>query len=147
MISSYQFYFSFIRLLTTDQSFKKRDKIRSKESLETEEEAEKRYEANRVKIKSGKKKSHNHGNERNYDWDRKGCLQEVERYKDGDIINYSKLGKTYGLKNRKGQLAKNRGQLVKQFLVKNKIDLSRFRPARNSKPTTIKPRRAKKRYC
>ena len=145
IIYSFELNFCF-RVLTTDQSFRKRAKNRRKESLETDDQAKSRYQADQEKIKSGKKKPHNHGNERYYDWDRQGCLREVRTYQDGAVINFAKLGKLYGLKNKKGQLAGNRGQLVKQFLVKNGIDLSRFQPARNWKNNTIKPRKAKKRY-
>ncbi|XP_066932129.1 uncharacterized protein [Clytia hemisphaerica] len=132
------------RVLTTNQSFRKRGRVRSKESLETDEQAENRFRKEQEKIKSGKKKPNNHGNERNYDWNREGCLREVKKLKDGDVINYSVLGKTYGLRNKNGKSARNRGQLVKQFLIKNKIDVSRFRPAKINR--TSKARKARLKY-
>ena len=127
--------------MTEDLSYRKRDRLRRKESLESEEQAEKRSKIEQEKVRTGKKKRKNHGNERNYDWNREGCLREVKSYKEGDVINYSKLGKTYGILNQKGYFASNRGQLVKQFLVKNKIDVSKFRPVKISQDTR-RPRKA-----
>ena len=76
----------------------------------------------------GEKKPHNHtGSLELYFWDRGSCLEEVKQYNPQDEINFSALAKRYPITVVKsGKLAANPGQIVKQYLIENGIDVDSF---------------------
>ena len=59
-------------------------------------------------------------------FDKVGLINEVNSYDDNDSINYSRLAEKYHVCNKQGKLAKNGGQVVKEFLLSENICLSRF---------------------
>ena len=58
---------------------------------------------------------------------KKTLLDEVALYSDGEQLNFSRIAKNYNIRNRKGELAKNGRQIVKEFLIHNDVDLNRFK--------------------
>ena len=81
-----------------------------------------------VSLFEGLAKPHNHiGSSDLYAWGKQACLDEVRNYQTGDEINYSALAKQYPITVVKtGKMALNQGQIVKQYLVENGIDVDQF---------------------
>ena len=112
---------------------------------ETKKDATSRKEKENSKIATGVKQKRDHvGNENAYLWEAEECLREVSGYQDGDVINYSQLAKKYNMKNKHQEYPQNGGQIVKEYLVNNGIDVSKFEPAVKRR---IGIRRAIRRYA
>ena len=78
------------------------------------------------KRKSGLKRPYNHvGKTDTYVWDKLSCLQEVQKYKPKDEINFSKLARKYNLKLN-GKLPSNSGQVMRKLLEEENIDIEKF---------------------
>ena len=94
---------------------------------------------------AGKRQRKNHcGNFNRMTWDKEALKREVETYKDGDKVNWSELARRYNVTNRKGEIAKNGGQIVQDWLVSQGVNLHRFKkPQEISKKQRV--RRKKKR--
>ena len=110
------YLFLFYRTYGTDISMRKRQKIRS-ESFESNSECNNRL------LKNTKVKKHGSA----VSWNSKECLNEVQMY-DSEVkfINFTGLAKKYDMKNKEGNIPGNGGQVVKEFLIENGIDLSSF---------------------
>ena len=51
----------------------------------------------------------------------------MQSYNEGSTINYSSLAKKYNICNKAGQPAKNGGQIVKEFLKEQQVNVNMFR--------------------
>lgn len=60
-------------------------------------------------------------------WKKEELKAEVESYEDGKFVSWSKLAQTYNVLNSKGELAKNGGQIVKEWLKSVGVDTERFK--------------------
>ena len=60
-------------------------------------------------------------------FDKTNLLQEVQSYNVGSTINYSSLAKKYNICNKAGQPAKNGGQIHKEFLKEQQVNVNMFR--------------------
>ena len=91
-------------------------------------------------------KPHDHvGSLENFNWhSRDDCLEEVNCYKPGDVINFSDLAKRYPITIAKtGNNPTNEGQVLKKFLEISGVDISKFQSKGNE---TQRIRRKKLRY-
>ena len=112
--------------------------------FESKKDAASRKENDEEKITMGLKRKHDHiDNISAYTWNADGWLKEVSEYDDGHQINYSQLAKKYNMKNKSNEYPPNGGQIVKEYLIDNGIDVSKFEPA-VKRSTRI--RRALRRY-
>ncbi|CAB3983541.1 Hypothetical predicted protein [Paramuricea clavata] len=66
------------------------------------------------------------------EWDQEAMKAEVMAYGNGILVNWSELGRRYGIKNTSGNLAQNR-QIAFEWLKSKGVDVERFkkRPAGN----------------
>ena len=87
-----------------------------------------------------KKKKRRMGNIDAVTWDKNGLKLEVEAYEDGTKINWTELARRYEITNKKGQIAKNGGQIAQEWLISQGVNLHRFK-----RPSTAdrQPRRKK----
>ena len=60
-------------------------------------------------------------------WDKEALKLEVERYPEGEIINWSDLARRYNVKNKKGEIAKNGGQIVQDWLISQGVNIHQYR--------------------
>lgn len=59
-------------------------------------------------------------------WDKEVLKAEGEGYNENHLINWKELASRYNVCNKSGQLAKNGGQIVKEWLVSQGVDVTRF---------------------
>lgn len=86
------------------------------------------------------KRKRHAGNFEAMTWDKDGLKNEVEGYGDETKVNWSELARRYQIKNKKGQIAKNGGQIAQEWLISQGVNLHRFsRPSENER----QPRRKK----
>ena len=73
-------------------------------------------------------------------WDKNALKLAVEAYEDGTKINWTELARRYEITNKKGQIAKNGGQIAQEWLTSQGVNLHRFK-----RPSTAdrQPRRKK----
>ena len=76
----------------------------------------------------------------NYIFDRQECLDCVEK-NEGDSLNFSELAVRFNLRHKNGNLPKNGGQILKQFLIESDCNLERF-----DNKNTLRIRKRKRRY-
>ena len=96
------------------------------QQFETKSDAEERTLNNKEDTEAGRKRRRNPiGNLAKYEWQPEECLSYVNNY-DGSLVNFSKLARTFGLKDNDAFVKDNKNQVVKQFLVNNGIDIDRF---------------------
>jgi len=88
------------------------------------------------------KKNHT-GNFEAINWDKETLKQEVEGFPDGYLINYSLLAREYNVCGSSGQIMQNGGQIVKEWLISQGVDLSRFKTIRNDNGKVIRRRKRK----
>lgn len=78
-------------------------------------------------------------------WNGEALKTEVLNYSDGHQINWSKLAQKHNVRNKANELAKNGGQIVKEWLSKESVDVHRFASKRKSddkeNPTIRRKRR------
>lgn len=60
-------------------------------------------------------------------WDKETLKAEVEGYDKHTVVNWSQLAVKYNITNKKGELAKNGGQIAKEWLTSVGIDTSQFK--------------------
>ena len=89
-----------------------------------------------------KKKDHT-GDIESMIWDKEALKREVEGYNDNHIFSYRKLAKRFNVRNKSGEVAKNGGQIVKEYLLSQNVNLARFPSKRKSENPV--PRRKKRR--
>ena len=73
-----------------------------------------------------KKKKDHTGNTDAMHWDKQAMKQEVEGYEDTHFINFQELADRYNVQNDEGGKANNGGQIVKEWLLANNVNLDRF---------------------
>lgn len=141
----YIYIYLFTRCLGARQSFAERNRERLDMAFETRDAARERVESQAKAEKEGKRKGKIHtGNFQKMTWDKEGLRQEVESYEDGKQINWAELARNYKITNKKGQVAKNGGQIAKECLILEGLNLHRFkRPSTTEDPARI--RRKKRR--
>ena len=96
--------------------------------------AEKRKETTNLEneVPPSKKKRHA-GNFDKVSWDKNGLKEEVESYEGDTNVNWSDLARRYQITNKKGQIAKNGGQIAQEWLISQGVNLHRFnRPSENA---------------
>ena len=60
-------------------------------------------------------------------WKKEELKAEVESCEDAKFVSWSKLAQTYNVLNSKGELSKNGGQIVKEWLKSVGVDTERFK--------------------
>ena len=60
-------------------------------------------------------------------WDKQALLEEVNSYADGTVIGWSALARQDQVKNKNGELAKNGGQIVQEYLRSQGVDVTKFK--------------------
>ena len=106
------------------QSLAARQRERLAMCFESYEEAKRRCETSQ---KAENEKRSPIGNFKNMQWDKQALLEEVNSYADGTVINWSALARQYQVKNKNGELAKNGGQIVQEYLKSQGVDVSKFK--------------------
>jgi hypothetical protein len=81
----------------------------------------------RKQVATVTKKRNPVGNLDNIAFEKEKMKQEVESYLDGMVVNWSHLAQRYNIKNTKGELAKNGGQIAQKWLKSEGIDTTRFK--------------------
>lgn len=104
------------------QSLAARQRERLAMCFESFEEAKLR---NQVQVSSQKKSPV--GNLGNIQWDKQALLEEVNGYTNGTVINWSELARRYEVKNKNGELAKNGGQIVQEYIRSQGVDVSKYK--------------------
>ena len=99
-------------------------------------------EKNELEPRQKKKKDHT-GDMESMSWDKVGLKREVEGYEDNQIFSWRDLAIRYNVCNKAGEVAKNGGQIVKEWLLSQKVDLARFSEKQkcSSVPITRKQKR------
>ena len=73
-----------------------------------------------------KAKKNHVGKFQKMNWDKENLLEEVRGYEDGKIVSWRALATKYNVCNSKGVLANNGGQIVKEYLVNQDVNINRF---------------------
>lgn len=100
-------------------------------SFEPKATARKRKADEPGEKKQNKKIKNHTGNFNNITWDKEQLKEEVKGLADGHLINYSELARKYNICNSFGNLAPNGGQIVKEWLKSEGVNLSRFKDKSN----------------
>ena len=106
------------------QSLAARQRERLAMCFESYEEAKRRCE---ISQRAENEKRSPIGNFENMQWDKQALLEEVNSYADGTVINWSALARQYQVKNKNGELAKNGGQIVQEYLKSQGVDVAKFK--------------------
>jgi hypothetical protein len=75
---------------------------------------------------TGSKKRSPVGQLSNVTWD-KERMKEVESYPDDTKVNWSDMARRYSIRNTKGEIAKNGGQVAQEWLKSVGVNVSRFK--------------------
>lgn len=67
------------------------------------------------------------GNTEKMEWNKAALLEEVSGYDSDVLVNWSDLARRYQVKNKNGELAKNGGQIVQEYLKFQGVDISKFK--------------------
>ena len=96
-------------------------------SFETKQAAKERRDNEMAAELAGKRRKRNHsGRLDNITWNCNGLKAEVEGYPDGTKVNWTDLARQYQIKNSTGEIAKNGGQIAKDWLSSQGVDIQRF---------------------
>ena len=102
----------------TRQSLNKWDNLRSMQSFETVIDARERKRENEKKVQAGEKQPKDHvGKHSSYTWDKSALDEEARTWNDETVVNWSELGKRYDIRDKRGKVAKNCGQIAKDYLM------------------------------
>ena len=107
-------------------SLKAWQRNRLSEAYEPKQKAKERQEALQDEDQPVAKKKRHVGRFEDVTWDKEGLLEEVKSYEDGKSISWRALAEKYNVMNKQGLLAGNGGQIVKEFLMQNDVDVERF---------------------
>ena len=119
---------SSFRCLGERQSYAARQRERLDSSFETKPAAIKRKETSSEPEATAPVKRKRHaGNFDAMTWNKNGLKLEVEGYKDDTKVNWSELARRYEIKNKKGEIAKNGGQIAQEWLISQGVNLHRFK--------------------
>ena len=101
---------SVVRTFGSNVLLSTRNKNRSTECFATKADAIIRTEKKYMDFSSGEKRPHDHtGPLKNVIWQEKACINEVNNYPDGTLINYSDLSRKFDLKFSNGRIPGNTG--------------------------------------
>ena len=76
---------------------------------------------------TGSKKRSPVGKLSNVTWDKERMKEEVESYPDDTKVNWSDMARRYSIRNTKGEIAKNGGQVAQEWLKSVGVNVSRFK--------------------
>ena len=74
-------------------------------------------------------------------WDKNALKQEVESFADDKEFSWRELGCRYNVMNKSGELAKNGGQIIKQWLLHQSVNTARFTNIKDRKSPVIRCRK------
>lgn len=96
-------------------------------SFETKHSAKERREVSDEldPVTKVKKKDHT-GNFDKIAWDKEALKLEVEGFEDNHFVNWTNLAKRHNICNKAGQIAGNGGQIVKEWLILQGVNVTRF---------------------
>ena len=57
------------------------------------------------------------GKHSTYTWDKSILEEEALTWNDETVVNWSEVGKRYDIRDKSGKVAKNRGQIAKDYLL------------------------------
>ncbi|XP_047129004.2 uncharacterized protein LOC124809199 [Hydra vulgaris] len=135
-------------------SLRKRRKLRLHGGFESKSNAILRTSINRQYIEKGLMIKKDHlGSRFGYRWEKKKCLLYLENLPSNQNINFTSLAIKYNLHNKKGKIPGNAGQVIKELLKENGVDvakfnlksISTFNQTENTNNCCSKPRRRKRR--
>ena len=132
---------SVLRCLGNRQSYASRQEDRMASSFESRQAAKERRDLYMLQVREGKKKEKNHSGNLEKLAGLDNLKLEVEGYTSGIEINWSALARKYNIRNKRGELAKNGGQIVKDWLVSQGMDVNQFNT--EDKQREKQPRRRK----
>ena len=134
------------RYYGTQQSLSACDKERLSSSFEDSNDAKLRQEKQQQQEKGGKRKPKNHcGSFENMTWDKEGLKAEIESYLDDKQINWSELARQFNVKDSKGEITKNEGQIIKDWLLLSQgVYIDRFKLQKRKNETVNSGKRRKK---
>ena len=99
------------------------------DGFESKKAAEVRTLKNITDINEGLKRQHDHVGDLEKlsgKWNSNACLGYVNTLFDGTFINFSDLARKFGLKEIDCKQKDNKGQIVKEFLIKSGVDIDKF---------------------
>ena len=76
--------------------------------------------------------------------DKEGLKAEIESYPDDKQINWSELARQFNVKDSKGEIAKNGGQIIKDWLLSQGGNIDRFKLQKRKNETVNSGIRRKK---
>ena len=137
------------RCFGTRQSLKKWDNIRAISSFESVSDAErKRTTEDEKKVQAGKKLPKNHvGKHISYTWDKCALEEEALKWNDKTILNWSEVGKRYNILDKSGKVAKNCGQIAKDYLLSREKNVFLFTFAGKDESKEVIRRKLKRVAC
>ena len=117
-------YIYIYRCFGNRQSLRARQRDRLTMAFESREDAVNRCEL-QASGTTAKKSSVGRFDKMN--WDKEKLKAEIEGYDKNTVVNWSQLAVTYNITNQKGELAKNGGQIAKEWLASVGIDTTQFK--------------------
>ncbi|XP_065683865.1 uncharacterized protein LOC105845122 [Hydra vulgaris] len=116
---------SVVRTYGNNISLRTRNKHRLTASMEPFKQAEQRSYEFKEKVDKGVIKPKKHvGSPHTYKDELNLCLEEVNLYKSGEKINYFSLARKYNIIDSASKIPRNGGQIVKEFLKENGVNIS-----------------------
>ena len=85
------------------------------------------------------------GNFDSVTWDKDALKAEVESYCNERTVNWSELAGNYNVKNTNGEISGNGGQIIKECLKSEGVDVNRFKRKRDDTDEREEHIRRKKR--
>lgn len=113
-------------------------------SFESKETARKRKSINDENQNPTKKTKDHTGNYNSMIGDKEELRREVEELPNDFEINYSHLARKYNVCDSSGKIASNGGQIVKEYLMSEGVELSRFKLYRKDDKCEVIRRRKRK---
>ena len=78
-------------------------------------------------------------------WDTEALKEEVRSYDSEKVVNWSELARKYDVKKANGEIANNGGQIIKDWLNSEGVDVNRFKRKHGQRDATMTNIRRKKR--
>lgn len=85
-------------------------------------------------MKNDNKKKDHTGDIQKMDWDKEALKEEIQGYDDNHPVNWSELARQYNVNSKDGKLASNGGQIVKEWLVANNVNINRLNHRERDNP-------------
>ena len=96
-------------------------------SLEPKEAAKRKNDRQLESNRAPKKPKNHTGKLENVSWDKETLIAEVEAYGSDEEVNWSALARRYNVRNMNGEIAKNGGQIIKEWLKIKGVNVNRFK--------------------